>query len=43
VPGLGKAVGLGYVRTVFAVPDTEIFIKVRDKLLVAKIVKVPFA
>src|SRR5258708_35379 len=25
-PSLGKAVGLGYVRSVFAVPDTEIFI-----------------
>ncbi|MCW3117274.1 MAG: Aminomethyltransferase, partial [Chitinophagaceae bacterium] len=34
-PSLSKAVGLGYVRTVFAVPDTEIFIKVRDKLLLA--------
>jgi aminomethyltransferase len=42
-PSLGKAVGLGYVRTAFAVPDTEIFIKVRDKLLLAKVVKVPFS
>jgi aminomethyltransferase len=41
-PSLGKAVGLGYVRTAFAIPDTEIFIKVRDKLLLAKVVKVPF-
>lgn len=41
-PSLGKAIGLGYVRTPFAVPDTEIFIKVRDKLLLAKVVKVPF-
>jgi len=41
-PSLGKAIGLGYVRTAFAVPDTEIFIKVRDKLLQARIVKVPF-
>lgn len=41
-PSLGKAVGLGYVRTPFAAPDTEIFIKVRDKLLLAKVVKVPF-
>ena len=42
-PSLGKAIGLGYVRTAFAVPDTEIFIKVRDKLLQARVVKVPFA
>ncbi|MBS1573909.1 MAG: glycine cleavage system aminomethyltransferase GcvT, partial [Bacteroidetes bacterium] len=41
-PSLGKAIGLGYVRTAFAVPDTEIFIKVRDKLLLAKVVKLPF-
>ena len=41
-PSLGKAIGLGYVRTAFAVPDTEIFIKVRDKLLQARVVKVPF-
>jgi glycine cleavage system T protein (aminomethyltransferase) len=42
-PSLGKAVGLGYVRNAFAIPDTEIFIKVRDKLLLAKVVKVPFS
>jgi len=41
-PSLGKAIGLGYVRTAFAVPDTEIFIKVRDNLLQARVVKVPF-
>jgi aminomethyltransferase len=41
-PSLGKAIGLGYVRSVFAIPDTEIFIKVRDKLLLARVVKVPF-
>ena len=42
-PSLNKAVGLGYVRIAFAVPDTEIFIKIRDKLLLARVVKVPFA
>ena len=41
-PSLGKAIGLGYIRKAFAVPDTEIFIKVRDKLLLAKVVKLPF-
>src|SRR5688572_14787805 len=41
-PSLGKAVGLGYVNTVFAALDTRINIKVRDKLLQAKVVKVPF-
>ena len=41
-PSLGKAIGLGYVSTVFANIDTKIFIKVRDKLLHAKVVKLPF-
>ncbi len=42
-PSLGKAIGLGYVQTSFAAIDTEIFIQVRDKMLKAKVVKMPFA
>jgi aminomethyltransferase len=42
-PSLGKAIGMGYVRTAFAPTDTQIFIKVREKLLLAKVVKIPFA
>ena len=42
-PSLGKAIGMGYVRTGFAALGTDIYIKVRDKLLQAKVVKVPFA
>jgi aminomethyltransferase len=42
-PSLGKAIGLGYVSTVFANIDTKIYIKVRDKLLQAKVVKLPFS
>jgi aminomethyltransferase len=42
-PSLQKAVGLGYVALAHAALDTEIFIAVRDKLLRAKLVKVPFA
>jgi aminomethyltransferase len=41
-PSLGKAIGMGYVDTVFAAIDSKIFIKVRDKLLQAKVVKFPF-
>jgi aminomethyltransferase len=41
-PTLGKAIGMGYVRSVFARLDTKIYIKVRDKLLLAKVVKFPF-
>lgn len=42
-PSLGKAIGMGYVKTELAVPDSIIYIKVRDKLLQAKVVKFPFA
>src|SRR5690349_6605292 len=42
-PSLGKAIGMGYVRNAFAAQDTPIFIKVREKLLQAKVVKIPFA
>jgi len=41
-PSLGKAIGLGYVRSVFATIDAKIYIKIRDKLLLAKVVKLPF-
>ncbi len=42
-PSLGKAIGMGYVRTNFAALDTNIYIKVRDKLLQAKVAKIPFS
>jgi aminomethyltransferase len=42
-PSLQKAIGMGYVATAFATIDTEIFVAVRDKLLKAKVVKVPFS
>jgi aminomethyltransferase len=41
-PSLNKAIGMGYVRTAFADIDSHIFIKVRDKLLQARVVKLPF-
>jgi aminomethyltransferase len=41
-PTLGKAIGLGYVPTAMAAPDTEIYIEVRGKLLKAQVVKIPF-
>src|SRR4029078_8988143 len=41
-PSLGKAIGMGYVRTAFAPIGTDIYIKVRDKLLQAKVSKIPF-
>ncbi|MBO9633678.1 MAG: glycine cleavage system aminomethyltransferase GcvT [Chitinophagaceae bacterium] len=42
-PSLGKAIGMGYVKTELSALDTIIYIKVRDKLLQAKVVKFPFA
>jgi len=42
-PSLGKAIGMGYVRTVFSTLDSNIYIKVRDKLLQAKVAKIPFS
>lgn len=41
-PTLQKAIGLGYVPAPLSKPDSEIFVKVRDKLLKAKVVKIPF-
>ena len=41
-PSLNKAIGLGYVKAAHSGIDTQIFIKVRDKLLKARVVKVPF-
>lgn len=42
-PSLGKAIGMGYVRTPFAAIGSEIYVKVRDKLLQARVAKIPFA
>lgn len=42
-PTLNKAIGMGYVRTAFSTLGTEVLVKVREKLLLAKIVKIPFA
>jgi aminomethyltransferase len=41
-PSLNKAIGMGYVDTVFSKLDGQVYIKVRDKLLTAKVVKMPF-
>ncbi len=41
-PSLGKAIGMGYVEKGFSAAGTEIYVKVRDKLLKANVVKIPF-
>ena len=42
-PSLNKAIGLGYVSTDLSGIGTDINIKVRDKLIPAKVTKLPFA
>ena len=41
-PSIGKAIGLGYVKSGFSNLETEVFIQIRKKLVKAKIVKLPF-
>lgn len=41
-PMLKEGIGLGYVFTDFAKPETDIFIQIRDKNIRAKVVKTPF-
>jgi aminomethyltransferase len=41
-PTLGKAIGMGYVDTKFAAADSEIYISIRNTLIKAKVVKMPF-
>lgn len=41
-PSLGKAIGMGYVPTELATPDSEIFIRIRNKDIKAQVVKMPF-
>jgi aminomethyltransferase len=41
-PAVKIAIGMGYVKTEFSKPDSEIFIRIREKDLKAKVVKFPF-
>lgn len=41
-PSLGKGIGLGYVPTALSTVDSEIFIRIRNKDIKAKVVKLPF-
>jgi len=42
-PSLNKAIGMGYVEIESSALDSTIYVKVRDKLLQAKVVKIPFS
>ena len=41
-PTLGKGIGMGFVPAEYGKPGTELFVKVRDRLLKAQVVKLPF-
>ncbi len=41
-PTLGKAIGMGYVASGFATVGSEIYISIRNTLIKAKVVKMPF-
>jgi aminomethyltransferase len=41
-PTLSKGIGMGYVPTEYSKPGSELFVKVRDRLLKAQVVKLPF-
>ncbi len=41
-PSLNKAIAMGYVETAYSKIDTQVYVKIRDRLLTAKVVKMPF-
>lgn len=41
-PSLNKGIALGYVNTAYSKVGTEVYIKIREKLTAAKVVKLPF-
>ncbi|HEX2394060.1 MAG TPA: glycine cleavage system aminomethyltransferase GcvT [Bacteroidales bacterium] len=41
-PSLKKGIGMGYLKTQYTSPGTEIYISIRDKKVPAKVVKMPF-
>ena len=41
-PVLNKGIGMGYVNKAYSAIGTEVYLNVRDKMLKAKIVKLPF-
>lgn len=41
-PSLNKGIGMGYVRSEFSELGTEIGIKIRKKIVLAKVIKLPF-
>ncbi len=42
LPSSKKAIGMGYVKTEYSSPDTEIYLDIRNKMLKAKVARPPF-
>ena len=40
-PVMKIGIGMGYVKSEFSKPDSEVYVKIREKLLKAKVVKLP--
>jgi aminomethyltransferase len=41
-PTLGRGIGMGYVKTEFSNPGTEVYIRIREKLVKGQVAKLPF-
>jgi aminomethyltransferase len=41
-PSLQKGIGMGYVKTAFSKMGTDIYVKIRDNKVLARVVKMPF-
>ena len=41
-PSMSKAIGMGYVQPDFSKEGSSVYIKIRDKNILAKVVKIPF-
>lgn len=41
-PTLGYGIGMGYIQTKYCVVSSAVYIKIRDKLVLAEVIKLPF-
>ncbi len=41
-PSLEKGIGMGYVTKEFSKADSEIYLQIRKKTILAKVVRLPF-
>jgi aminomethyltransferase len=41
-PSLKKGIGMGYIQTAYAEPGSSVYVSIRDKMLLARVVSLPF-